>query len=106
MKKKIESTIERWEREMGYNAKDDPEYKEFVISELILAIMADDEKTVRSLAKEAGLSKDAIQNLRSGKSNGADMRLKNFLSIVSAYGYEVILKKGNTQIPMTSPNPQ
>lgn len=43
------------------------EYKDFVLSELVLAIMAQDEISVRELAKVAGLSPTVVQAMRSGQ---------------------------------------
>lgn len=59
-----------------------------------------DEKSVRSLAKEAGLHPNAIQNLRSGKTN--DIKLTSFLKIARAYGFSLQLVKGKVHIPVTS----
>lgn len=59
-----------------------------------------DEKSVRSLAKEAGLHPNAIQNLRSGKTN--DIKLTSFLRIARAYGFSLQLVKGKVHIPVTS----
>jgi hypothetical protein len=45
-----------------------------MLSELVLAIMAEHSKSVRELADELGLSKTVIPNLRSGGQR--DMKLK------------------------------
>lgn len=74
------------------------EYKKFALSELILALMANDAKSVRKLAKEAGLSPTVIQNIRSGKQK--DIKLENFKNIVNACGYDIVLEKGKERIPV------
>ena len=76
----------------------DKEFKEFALSELMLALMEDDRKSVRKLAELAGVSATAIQDLRSGKAK--DVKFKNFLSIVHACGYGLELVKGEKRIPL------
>lgn len=102
MKKRTEKPISTFDRWMG-----DPEiaegyqeeYHELALSELLLALMENDEKSIRQLAKEAGLSANAIQNIRSGQSK--DMRLSNFLGIAKACGYGLVLEKNGHRIPLT-----
>jgi len=53
-------------RKPGFKKAFDEGYKELLLSELVLASMAKDTKSVRQLAGELGLSKTVIQNLRSG----------------------------------------
>jgi transcriptional regulator with XRE-family HTH domain len=48
------------------------------------------------LAKEAGLSANTIQNIRSGKQK--DIRLQSFKNIAQAYGYELVLEKEGERI--------
>lgn len=78
----------------------DNEFKEFALSELMLALMEDDGKSVRKLAEMAGLSPTAIQDLRSGKAK--DVKFSNFISIVEACGYGLELVKGDKRIPLHS----
>ena len=72
------------------------EYKELMLSELVLAIMAQDSKSVRELARELGVSKTVIQNLRSGEQS--DMKLSNFVKLTRAYGYDLVLEKDGQRI--------
>jgi DNA-binding Xre family transcriptional regulator len=60
--------------------------------------MAEDKKSVRQLAKELGVSKTVIQNLRSGEQN--DMKLSNFVKLTHAYGFELVLKKKGQRIAL------
>src|SRR3990167_10560063 len=69
----------------------DKSYKEFLLSELLIALMEKDEISVRNLAKEVGLSPTVIQKIRSGKQE--DLKISNFVSIVQFCGYKVILEK-------------
>jgi hypothetical protein len=99
-KKEQISTVERWRQDPDFRKEADEEYRELVLSELLLAIMAEDEKSVRALAKEAGISATAIQKVRSGQSK--DMSMKNFINVIEACGYELVLEKGNQRIPLKS----
>lgn len=102
MKKKNEkpmSTFDRWMQDPQIAEGYQQEYRELALSELLLALMDNDEKSVRELAKEAGLSANAIQNIRSGHSK--DMHLSNFIGIVKACGYGLVLEKNGHRIPLT-----
>lgn len=96
--KKPSSTVERWMAKPGFQAAFRREYKEFLLSELVLALMAKDTKSVRELARELGVSKTVIQNLRSGEQN--DMKLSNFVKLSHAYGYDVVLEKAGERITL------
>ena len=74
------------------------EYKKFALSELMLALITTDEKSVRKLAKETGFSPTVIQNIRSGKQR--DIKLENFKNIVKACGYNIVREKGTERIPV------
>jgi DNA-binding Xre family transcriptional regulator len=74
----------------------DKSYREFLLSELLIAIMEKDTKSVRKLANEVGLSPTVIQNIRSGKQS--DIKLSNFMSILNAYGYHMVLEKKKEHI--------
>lgn len=74
----------------------DKSYKEFLLSELLIAIMEEDDVSVRGLVKEVGLSPTIIQRIRSGKQN--DLKISNFVSIVRACGYKVLLVKNDEKI--------
>lgn len=102
MKKKNKemSTYEREMQDPNFKAVFEEEYEAFALQELLLSISQGDEKSVRRLAKEAGLHPNAIQNLRSGKTN--DIKLTSFLKIVRAYGFSVQLVKGKVHIPVPS----
>jgi hypothetical protein len=58
--------------------------------------MAEDNKSVRALANELGVSKTVIQNIRSGEQT--DMKLSNFLKMTHAYGFQLVLEKGDQRI--------
>jgi hypothetical protein len=96
--KKPVSTVERWKEKPGFKEAFKKEYKEFLLSELVLALMAEDDKSVRALASELGVSKTVIQNLRSGEQT--DMKLSNFVKLTHAYGYDLVLEKAGERITL------
>lgn len=100
--KKTSKELSTFEREMQnakFKAAFEQEYEEFALQELLAAMSQGDEKSVRALAKAAGLHPNAIQNLRSGKTT--DIKLTSFMKIASAHGYSLELVKGDVHIPVT-----
>lgn len=97
-KKIYESTFDEFISDPERKESFEKGYKEFLLSELIIALMEEDEKSVRLLAKEAGLSPTVIQDLRSGKKN--NVTLKSFSNIIKSMGYKLYIKKGRKQIPV------
>lgn len=73
-------------------------YRELVLSELLIALMNEDNISVRKLAKEAGLSPSSIQGIRSGDKDNITM--KNFFRILDALGCSFEIKKGNLVFPV------
>lgn len=98
MDKKVTTTFDKWMENPKIKEAYKEGYDEFILSELIRALMANDHKSVRGLAKKAGLSATVIQDIRSGKQK--DMKVKNFLHVVHACGFEVILDNGKERIPL------
>lgn len=94
--KKTLSTFEREMKNAAFKKAFDKSYKEFLLSELFISIMEEDEISVRDLAKEVGLSPTIIQKIRSGKQD--DMKITNFVCIVQTCGYRVILEKNDERI--------
>lgn len=98
MNKKSLSTFEREMKKPKFRKVFKESYKDLLLSELLVSIMENDEKSIRELSKEVGLSPTVIQKIRSGKQN--DIKLRNFISIFHAYGYHLILEKGKTRIEL------
>jgi DNA-binding Xre family transcriptional regulator len=91
-KKVFSSTYERLKQEDPDFEKDLKEkYNEFILSELLLAIMQEDHVSIRKLAQEAGVSPSLVQDLRSGKKD--NLTFKNFSNIFDALGYDIVLEK-------------
>jgi hypothetical protein len=96
MTKKTPSTFEREMQNAAFKAQFEEEYNEFVLSETIKTLMKKAHKTVRTLAKESGLSPTVIQSMRSGQQE--DVKLGNFINISHACGYTLVLEKNDDRI--------
>ncbi len=82
------STFDREMQDPEIKKVFDNEYKEFVLSELLIALMEEDTISVRKLAKASGLSPSLIQKMRSGEQK--DVRVSNFIRIAKELGYRLI----------------
>jgi DNA-binding Xre family transcriptional regulator len=96
--RKPTSTVARWTQKPGFKAAVAKEYKALMLSELVLALMAEDNKSIRELAAQLGLSKTVIQNLRDGTQS--DIKLSNFVKLTHAYGYHLVLEKEGQRITL------
>ena len=92
------NTYEREMQDPKFKAAFEKEFEGFALQEVLLSIAKGNEKSVRTLASEAGLHFNAVQKLRSGKTT--DIKLKSFLKIAKAYGYSLELVKENKHIPV------
>lgn len=97
-KKKPMSTYEREMQDPKFRKLMEKGYKELILEELMLALSDGDDRSVRRLAKEAGMHPNAIQNLKSGKTK--DIKLTSFLKIAHAFGFSLHLVKGRQHIPV------
>ncbi|MFH0898321.1 MAG: helix-turn-helix transcriptional regulator [bacterium] len=66
-------------------------YQEFLLSELVIAAMQEDDVSVRQLARAAGISPTIVQEIRAGKRK--NLSLQSFLKILDALGYSFVLEK-------------
>jgi len=90
------STFERKMKNPKFKKEFELGYKELLFSELMISLMDDDDVSIRNLAKEAKIAKSVIQNLRSGKQ--PDIKVSNLIKIAHAFGFEVILQKGEKRL--------
>lgn len=90
------STFERKMKNLKFKKAFEKGYKKLLFSEFMISIMEDDDVSIRELAKEANLSPSVIQNLRTGKQH--DIKVSNLVKIANAFGYEVILQKGDDRL--------
>ena len=98
MSKERLSTFEKEMLDHGFREEFKKEYKEFVLSEIMAALMEGDDKSVRKMAKEVGLSPTVIQKIKSGKQD--DIKFSNFVAISRACGYQIVLEKENNRISL------
>lgn len=101
MKKKIKSTYGEFIESLSPQElkKFKEGYKDFVLSELILAIMERDEISVRKLAKIADLSPTVVQAMRTGTKK--DFSMQSFFKILKGLGCKKLMVEINGQfIPL------
>ncbi|MEN9845146.1 MAG: hypothetical protein RIS36_293 [Pseudomonadota bacterium] len=99
--KKRANTKSTYEKEMEnpkFRKLFEKEYSELVLSELILAMMAEDNVSVRKLAKQIGVAPSVVQSVRSGKHK--NMTLKTFIKMIVALGGEIAVKRGGAYVPL------
>ncbi len=94
-KKSATSTFERIMQNPERRKKYKEGYRRFLLSELLISWMEDDDSSVRQLAKELELSPTVIQALRKGKQT--DLKTSNFLNMLDHFGYEVALVNKKTK---------
>lgn len=98
MGKKAKSTYETFVENRKQKKLLDKEYKELLVSELLIAAMQEDHISVRKLAAAAGVSPTIIQGLRSGKKT--NITIDTLLRILDAIGYQIILTPKNKRLKM------
>jgi DNA-binding Xre family transcriptional regulator len=89
MKKKAKSTYEEFIENKKQKKLLNKEYRELLISELLLAAMEEDHISVRKLAAEADVSPTIIQSLKSGKKT--NITIDTLSRILNVIGYQIIL---------------
>ena len=89
MKKKAKSTYEEFIENKKQKKALDKEYRELLISELLLAAMAEDHISVRKLAAEAEVSPTVVQSLKSGKKT--NITVETLSRILDVIGYQIVL---------------
>ena len=89
MKKKPKSTYEKFIENKHQKKLLDREYRDLLISELLLAAMQEDHISVRKLAAEAEVSPTIIQSLKSGKKT--NITIDTLSRVLDVIGYQIIL---------------
>lgn len=74
------------------------EYKEFVLTELLLAAMEEDKVSVMELAKIAGVSPTIVQEMRSGSRDS--FSIKSFFKVLRGLGFNFFLEKNGQFVPI------
>lgn len=98
MKRRIKSTYEKFIENKSQKKLIDKEYRELLISELLLAAMEEDHISVRKLAAEAEVSPTIVQSLKSGKKT--NITIDTLSRILNVIGYQIVL------VPKSGPGKQ
>ena len=100
MTKKIKSTADEFVASLTPKDKKvfDEEYKDLLLSEMILAAMEEDHISVRKLAKLAGVSPTVIQSMRSGIKK--DFNMGSFFKILKGLGCKVLIERKGHIFPL------
>lgn len=104
MSKKDKSTVEALLESLSTEERKifDEEYKELLLSEIILAAMEKDDISVRKLAKIAGVSPTIVQAMRSGSKK--DFSMQSFFKILKGLGSKRLMVELHGQyIPLEIP---
>jgi hypothetical protein len=93
IKKKIKSTFEEFmEAKTPQQRKNYEEgYRDFLLSEMILAAMEEDDVSVRKLAKLAGVSPTIVQDMKSGAKTS--FNTNSLFKVLKGLGYDVLLER-------------
>jgi hypothetical protein len=102
MNKKIKSTVDNFKASLNQKEKRafDEEYKELLLSEMILAAMEEDHVSVRRLAKLANVSPTIVQSMRSGIKK--DFNMGSFFKVLNGLGFKVFIERNGQQIQLNS----
>jgi transcriptional regulator with XRE-family HTH domain len=100
MKKTAKSTYEKFIEDDDQRELLDKEYKELLLSELLIAAMEHDHLSVRKLASAAGVSPTIIQGLRSGTKT--NITIDTLSKILDAVGYQIIFTPKIETHPLSS----
>jgi DNA-binding Xre family transcriptional regulator len=91
-KKKIESSYDEFMKDPKWRQRFEDQYAQFLLSEIITGLMAQEKMSVRALARMVGVSPTVINGLRTG--TRTNLTFKNFLGLATALGATVKLVKG------------
>lgn len=69
-------------------------YRDFLLSEMILAAMEEDDISVRKLAKIAGVSPTIVQDMKSGSKTS--FNTNSLFKVLQGLGYDVLLERNGT----------
>jgi transcriptional regulator with XRE-family HTH domain len=67
------------------------EYNDFLLSEFVLEKMEEENISVRTLAKKAGVSPTVIQKIRS--KNAEKINYRTFSNVLNSLGYKINIEK-------------
>jgi len=99
MTKKIKSTYDELVESLSPQEKKefDEEYKDLLLSEMILAAMHEDDISVRKLAKLAGVSPTIVQGMRTRAKN---FSIGSFFKVLKGLNCKIIIERNGHQLPL------
>lgn len=77
--------------------KFEQEYKEYLVSEMLIAAMEHNDISVRELAKLVGISPALVQGIRSGTKT--NVTIKTISKLMKPFGFSVALVKDDLILP-------
>ena len=96
---KNKSTFNQWMEDPGIRKAYEEEKPYFLLSELLHELMDEKGISVRKLAKDTGLSANAIQKIRSGEAT--NVRFQNVFGLLKTLGYRLVAEKEGRRIVFT-----
>jgi len=87
----MKSTYEEFISDPKRKEEFDKEYNEFLLSEFVLEKMEEENISVRTLAKRAGVSPTIIQKIRG--QNAEKINFRTFSSVLNTLGYRINIEK-------------
>ena len=101
MIKKKKITVDTFVKSLSASEKKafSQDYKDLLLSEMILAAMEEDHISVRRLAKLAGVSPTIIQSMRSGIKK--DFNMGSFFKVLRGLGCTVLIERNGHQFPLS-----
>lgn len=92
------STFERKMQNLDFKTKFETGYRNFLLSELLIAMIENDDISIEQLVKEVNISPSFIQDICSGKQK--DLKISVFVELTKVCGYSLILEKGKERISL------
>jgi len=98
MSKKQKSTYDKYVEAMSSERRKEFEkgYKDFLLSEMLIAVMERDGVSVRELAREAGVSPTVVQGIRSGTRE--NVTFNSVIKILKALGYKFKVEREDDNV--------
>ena len=97
MKKKNElSTFDKMMKEPEFKAKFEEGYEDFLLLELLIDLIDNNQKSISEIAKEANINPSLIQDICNNTKQ--DIKISQFLKVIKACDYNLILEKGENRI--------
>jgi DNA-binding Xre family transcriptional regulator len=91
MRKKSESTFDKFMKDKDQKEQFYKEYNQFLLSEFLLDAMHEEHISVRKLSEKSGVSTSIIQNIKTEKAT--NVTLKTIFALASTLGYRINFEK-------------